>query len=359
MQPKTTHWWKLSEYHSVSELKKNEQLLVAAQLLKEGGLVAFPTETVYGLGADGTSSKAVKRIFQAKGRPSDNPLIVHFGSKEQIGDWVKEIPPDGQALLEAFVPGPLTLILPHNGKISPLVSAGLPTIGVRVPSHPVSQALLQLVDRPIAAPSANKSGRPSPTEARHVWNDLNGTIELILDGGATGVGVESTVVDVTGKRPVLLRPGGIPLEDLKKVVRSIRVDEGLLKGKKKPRSPGMKYRHYAPRAEMWLVTGGKKDVVSRINQLIREATNKGKKVGVLTTEENSESYVGASIVTMGYRHKPASVAQKLFHALRELDSLEVDVIYAETFPEKGIFASVMNRLQKAADGKIIKANPKK
>lgn len=351
MQSKITHRWEIDPNQSLSDLLQTEELHNAAQLLREGGLVAFPTETVYGLGAVATSSEAVKKIFLAKGRPSDNPLIIHFGEVCQIRDWVQSIPLAGEKLLEAFVPGPLTLILPHNGKVVPEVTAGLSTVGVRIPDHPVARALLQLTNLPVAAPSANRSGRPSPTEARHVWHDLRGRIELLLDGGPAGVGVESTVVDVTEDHPVLLRPGGVSLEDLKKVIPTIRVDQGLTESTSKPRSPGMKYRHYAPEATMWLVKGDSQNMVTQIQQLVKESSLQGKKVGVLTTTENVDKYRSATVVTAGSRKYPESVARHLFQALRQFDELKVDVIYAETFPEEGIFFSVMNRLRKAADGK--------
>ncbi|WP_230199114.1 L-threonylcarbamoyladenylate synthase [Risungbinella massiliensis] len=352
MQLKKTHCWEIDPNQPLSDLLLKEEMHDAAQLLREGGLVAFPTETVYGLGADATSSEAVKRIFLAKGRPSDNPLIIHFGEVHQIREWVQSIPPAGEQLLEAFVPGPLTLILPHSGKIVPEVTAGLPTVGVRIPNHPVARALLQLTGHPVAAPSANRSGRPSPTEARHVWQDLQGRIELLLDGGPTGVGVESTVVDVTGEYPILLRPGGVSLEDLQKVVPTIQVDLGLTESASKPRSPGMKYRHYAPEATMWLVKGNPQNMVTQIQKLIEESNLHGKKVGVLTTTENEDKYKSAAVVSAGSRKQPESVARNLFQALRQFDELKVDVIYGETFPEEGIFFSVMNRLRKAADGKF-------
>jgi L-threonylcarbamoyladenylate synthase len=339
---------------NVDQLKNTYEVFYAAKLLQEGGLVAFPTETVYGLGADATSSEAVSRIFQAKGRPADNPLIVHFADLAQVKEYVKEIPPVAHTLLRKFSPGPLTLVMEHNGKLAPEVTAGLPTVGIRIPNHPVALALLQQCEVPIAAPSANRSGRPSPTEARHVWQDLNGQIHVLLDGGATGIGVESTVVDVTKEVPVVLRPGGISVEELEKVVGEIEVDPGLVKGKK-PRSPGMKYRHYAPKAEMWIVTGAKKAVIARINQLAWEARKNGKKVGVLTTAEHQKKYVGTTTLAIGSRLDPYSVARELYAALRRFDEEEVDVIYAEGFPEEGLFFSVMNRLKKAADGKIIKA----
>jgi L-threonylcarbamoyladenylate synthase len=349
-----THWWKLSDQMNVDQLKNTFEVIYAAKLLQEGGLVAFPTETVYGLGADATSSKAVAQIFEAKGRPADNPLIVHFADLSQIKEYVKKIPTVAYTLLRKFSPGPLTLVMEHNGKFASEVTAGLPTVGVRIPNHPVALALLQQCEVPIAAPSANRSGRPSPTEARHVWQDLAGKIHVLLDGGPTGIGVESTVIDVTKEVPVLLRPGGISVEELEQVVGEIEVDSGLTQGKK-PRSPGMKYRHYAPKAEMWVVTGSKKAVIARISQLAWEARNKGKKVGILTTAEHQKKYTGMTVIAVGSRFDPSSVARELYSALRRFDEEEVDIIFAEGFPEEGLFFSVMNRLKKAADGKIIKA----
>ncbi|WP_093227695.1 L-threonylcarbamoyladenylate synthase [Thermoflavimicrobium dichotomicum] len=327
----------------------------AARLLREGGLVAFPTETVYGLGADATKEEASSAIFAAKGRPKDNPLIVHIGQKKQLTQITREIPPVAHQLLHRFCPGPLTLVLKHNGSLAQTVTAGLDTVAVRIPSHPVALALLQLADIPIAAPSANRSGRPSPTTADHVWSDLAGKIDILLDSGPTSVGVESTVVDVTGKVPVLLRPGGITIEELKKAIGKIEMDPGLLNQKRKPRSPGMKYKHYAPQGELWLVQGEEKSMIRKMRQLAEQALARGKKVGILTTEEHQDQFRGLFVVSCGRRKEPASVAIRLYDALRRFDEEKVEIIYAESFPQYGLFHSIMNRLWKAAGGRVIKS----
>lgn len=348
--PLQTRWEKIVR-QDMEELKKQPELISAAQLLRQGGLVAFPTETVYGLGANATDQAAVARIFTAKGRPSDNPLIIHIGNKEQLGEWVTEVPPLALRLLEYFSPGPLTLVLPHRGNLANNVTAGLPTVAVRIPDHPVALALLQLVNLPVAAPSANRSGRPSPTEAKHVWEDLAGKIEMVVDGGATGVGVESTVVDVTGEIPILLRPGGISLEQLRQVIGEVHVDPGLVHEHTAPRSPGMKYRHYAPRAEMWLVQG--EGVQQYIQRRTQEAQAAGKRVGILTTREHQDRFHADVVLACGERSDPSSVARNLYHTLRQFDEAQVDLILSETFPESGLTYSVMDRLRKAADGRVV------
>ncbi|MBA4495944.1 L-threonylcarbamoyladenylate synthase [Paenactinomyces guangxiensis] len=337
----------------LDQAKQTDELIRAAKCLREGGLVAFPTETVYGLGADATSEKAVAAIFEAKGRPSDNPLIIHIGSLDQLPLWVADLPVAGQKLVSRFWPGPLTLVLPHRGNIAPNVTAGLPTVAVRMPSHPVALALIQLAEVPVAAPSANRSGRPSPTEASHVWNDLAGRIDLLLDGGAAGVGVESTVVDVTGKTPVLLRPGGVSVEELEQVAETIVIGSSEQYEQGVPRSPGMKYRHYAPRGEVWLLQGKEENVHVCMQKMARDAQGEGHRVGILTTEEHKDKFDADVIVACGRRSDPASVARELYRALRVFDEKQADLILAETFPEQGIFYSVMNRLRKAADGRVI------
>jgi L-threonylcarbamoyladenylate synthase len=329
-------------YLQHSELRK------AAHLLQTGGLVVFPTETVYGLGADATNKAAVGNIFRAKGRPSDNPLIVHLAKIDQIKKWISEIPPLVKQLIEHFSPGPITYVMNHQGGFASNVTAGLSTVGIRIPEHPLALALLELADVPVAAPSANRSGRPSPTSAYHAAEDLFGRVDMILDGGSSSVGVESTVVDVTGEIPLLLRPGGVTLEQLEAVVGEVLVDAGLTE---QPRSPGMKYRHYAPKGEMWLVTG--EDMVEKIQFISREKVAKGYRVGVLTTSENESMYKGITTIACGSRMNPSSVAHGLYDALRKFDEMAVDFILSETFPEHGLYLSVMNRLNKAAEGKII------
>lgn len=320
----------------------------AAYCLKTGGLVAFPTETVYGLGAAATNEAAVEGIFQAKGRPSDNPLIVHLAKMEQIGKWIKEISPLAQRLIKHFSPGPITYVMNHQGGFAANVTAGLPTVGIRIPDHALALALLELADVPIAAPSANRSGRPSPTSASHVKEDLSGKIDIILDGGSTKVGIESTVVDVTGEIPVLLRPGGVTLEDLQSVAGEVLVDTSL---HEKPRSPGMKYRHYAPKGELWLADGD--DMVRKIQKISREKLAEGFRVGVLTTIENKDRYKDGTVITCGLRSNPTSIAHQLYDVLRQFDELDIDYIFAETFPHDGIYQSVMNRLGKASEGKYL------
>ncbi|GGA45924.1 threonylcarbamoyl-AMP synthase [Kroppenstedtia guangzhouensis] len=345
----TKHW----QIDVEADLNHHPAIREAATLLREGRLVAFPTETVYGLGASATDPEAVASIYKAKGRPSDNPLIVHLADEQGLKDWVREIPESGCLLARRFWPGPLTLILPHRGNLAPQVTAGLPTVGVRIPSHPVALALLKNSGLPVAAPSANRSGKPSPTEAGHVRTDLAGRIDGILDGGATGVGVESTVVDVTVTPPVLLRPGGITLEMLREVVGEVRVDPGLQEERKSPRSPGMKYRHYAPRGEMWVITGEGEEQVNRIQQMVDEAVRSGKKTGILCTEEHASRYRADWVVVCGTRSRPDTIARELYAALRRFDEVGAQWIAAEGFPPRGVLYSVMNRLSKAAEGRVI------
>lgn len=333
---------KRDDYLQYSDIKR------ASCLLQTGGLVAFPTETVYGLGADATNEAAIEGIFQAKGRPSDNPLIVHLAKIEQIEEWISEISPLAKKLIEHFSPGPITYVMKHQGSFAAKVTAGLPTVGIRIPDHPIALALLELADVPVAAPSANRSGRPSPTSAGHVKEDLDGKIDLLLDGGCTQVGVESTVIDVTGEIPILLRPGGVTLEKLQAVAGDVLTDTSL---QEKPRSPGMKYRHYAPKGEMWLADGD--DMIQKIQKISREKSEEGFRVGVLTTIENKGKYKDGTVVTCGHRANPSSVAHQLYGALRQFDELDIDYIFAETFAHKGIYRSVMNRLSKASEGKYL------
>ncbi len=348
-----TEWYRVDSKLDNWHLQQSEAVQKAASLLKKGKLVAFPTETVYGLGAIATSNKSVAGIFTAKGRPSDNPLIIHIGNKEQLGRWVATITGAAQILMEKYWPGPLTLVLPHRHNLAGNVTAGLPTVGIRMPDHPVALALLNEVGIPVAAPSANRSGKPSPTTAEHVWRDLAGKIDGILDGGPAGIGVESTVIDVSGEIPVLLRPGGITLEQLRETLGEVTVDPGIQDQKQIPRSPGMKYRHYAPQGEMWLIKGDLREVVPYIQKRVREAGEKGKRVGVLTTEENKEKYQADCVIAVGSREKSSSVARHLYDALRRFDEQKVEIIFAESFPEQELYYSVMNRMKKAASGKIV------
>lgn len=325
------------------------QLVEASMLLKQGEVVAFPTETVYGLGADATSDQAVDKIFSAKGRPSDNPLIVHIAEQSQLDDFIEEVPDHAVRLMEAFWPGPLTIILKKKEGLSDKVTAGLSTVGVRMPDHPIALALIKEANLPIAAPSANLSGKPSPTTAQHVIQDLDGRVSGIVDGGATGVGVESTVVDCTTEIPVIFRPGGVTREQLESVVGEVLVDPALLKEGEAPKSPGMKYTHYAPDAPLLIVDGSKEFLQKKIN----EYQQSGKKVGVLTTDENKAYYQADQIICCGKREDLATVAHDLYHVLRSFNEYDVDTILSESFPVEGVGQAIMNRLIKAAGHHVI------
>jgi len=326
----------------------------AAEGLRSGQLVAFPTETVYGLGADALNTVAVKRVFEAKGRPSDNPLIVHIAEFSQLSELVREIPPQARVLMEAFWPGPLTLVFKKSPRVPDAITAGLDTVAIRMPQNPMALRLIREARVSVAAPSANRSGRPSPTTASHVAEDLNGRIEYIIDGGPCTVGVESTVLDITVPVPMILRPGGVTREMLEAVIGPIAADTVLEVSKdQKPRSPGMKYRHYSPRAELVIVRGETGKVTEKINALVREKQEQGLKAGVLTCAENRERYNAPVVIPAGSIKEPSSLAAGLYQALRGFDETDVDIIYSEAFQEEGIGQAVMNRLKKAASGKII------
>ncbi|MCP8617423.1 L-threonylcarbamoyladenylate synthase [Salirhabdus salicampi] len=316
----------------------------AAIALRKGEVVAFPTETVYGLGADATKYDAVQKIFSAKGRPSDNPLIVHIGDKNQISELALDIKKHAFKLMDTFWPGPLTIIVKEKRVCAENVTAGLNTVGIRIPDHPVALALLQASQLPVAAPSANRSGKPSPTTANHVLQDLSNRIFGVLDGGPTGIGVESTVIDCTEDIPVILRPGGITLEAIREVIGDVIYDSALYRDDQKPKSPGMKYAHYAPNAPLWIVEGGVETLQKQINEL----TERGKKVGVMVSDEHVP-HISADIVqSCGSKAHLEEVASKLYDVLRSFDQLEADIILAEPFPYEGIGEAVMNRLLKAA-----------
>jgi len=316
-----------------------ESLAKAAAIIKRGGLVAFPTETVYGLGAAATNAKAITSIFAAKGRPADNPLIVHLSDRNQLNLVAREVPDEAKFLADKFWPGPLSLVLQRSEYIPAEVSAGLPTVAVRMPDHPVALALINLAGVPVAAPSANKSGRPSPTSYRHVLEDLTGKIDAVIKSSTCKIGIESTVLDLSGHSPLILRPGGLPREDLEKALgRSIGV-AGDKKNSLQPASPGMKYRHYTPRAPLILVTGRESVKHQVLNRLALYHHRKGFAVGLLNTsmqqhlKENSD---------------PEKFAAKLYSYLRRMDAAGVDIIFAEEVSFSGIGLAVMNRLKKAA-----------
>lgn len=332
-----------------------EDISVAANMIREGGLVAFPTETVYGLGGDAMDPSASRKIYKAKGRPSDNPLIVHIAEFSQLEAIVREVPENARLLAEKFWPGPLTMILYKNDCIPYETTGGLDTVAIRMPNHPVALALLRESDRLIAAPSANTSGRPSPTTAIHVWEDLQGKIDVILDGGEVGIGIESTIVDLTGDIPVILRPGFITQEMLSDVLGKVKMDPGIANENQDitPKAPGMKYRHYAPKAELTLVEGELSKVVDKINTFVDEATAQGKKVGIIATEETKALYPNGQVVSIGSRSDEEQVAHYLYQVLRQFDEMQVDLIYSESFACAGVGQAIMNRLLKAAGNKRI------
>lgn len=335
------------------------QLQEAADLLREGGLVAFPTETVYGLGADARNTAAIEKVYAAKGRPSDNPLIVHIADPAALEGLVQPYPPLAAQLMKSFWPGPLTLILPVvPGAVSPLVTAGLDTVGVRLPSHPAALRLLRLAGCPVAAPSANRSGRPSPTEAGHVLEDLAGRIDGVVDGGPCGVGLESTVLQVTGDHEIkILRPGGITPEQLAEAAPGVRIDAPTAEGGQEtveaPRSPGMKYTHYAPRGEMVIVHGEPAKVAAYIEAQIAAALAEGESTGVLAFDEHSGAYHADATLTCGSIHELEQGAARLYAALRKFDELGIQRIWAESCSEQGIGLALMNRLLKAAGGRRV------
>lgn len=326
----------------------------AAEVIKNGGVVAFPTETVYGLGANALKEECVKKIFVAKGRPQDNPLIVHVASKN-IDEYVKNIPDVANKLIDKFWPGPLTLILEKRNIIPMETSANLDTIGIRMPSNKIAMELIKESGVPIAAPSANISGRPSPTNIERCIEDLKGRVDYILGGEISEVGLESTIVDCTVYPPMVLRPGGITLEMLREVDENIEIDKGLLNNSKefKPKAPGMKYRHYAPNAKLKIIRGNNKKTIEKINEMVQNYIDEEKSVGILTTRENSSNYPKGRVVILGEENNLEEIASNLFSALREFNDLGVDIILAEAFNEEGIGVAIMNRLNKAAGYDII------
>lgn len=327
----------------------------AGAIIRDGGTVAFPTETVYGLGANALDEEAVKKIFIAKGRPQDNPLIVHVCSKN-ISELVKEVPEVAQRMIDKFWPGPLTIILEKNDIIPNMTSANLNTVGIRMPSSEIALKLIELSKRPIAAPSANISGRPSPTEVERCIEDLNGKVDYIIGGESSDIGVESTIIDCTVTPPMILRPGGITLEMLKEVDSSIVIDKAL-KSKPsadlKPKAPGMKYRHYAPKAHLKIIRGKNEKTIEIIKEMLENYIEKNNNVAVLTTDENLNKFDKGNVISLGSEKDLSQIAKHLFEALRKCDDLGVQYILCQGFEEKGVGVAIMNRLSKAAGYDII------
>lgn len=329
---------------------------LAAKCLLAGGLVAFPTETVYGLGANALDAEAVNRIYAAKGRPANNPLIVHIASPEQVEQVAMKIPDIAHGLAAAFWPGPLTMVLKRRAHVPPNLSAGRDTVAVRMPAHPVALALIGAAGIPVAAPSANLFTRPSATTAQHVLTDLDGRVDVILDGGPTRIGLESTVIDLTSEHPTILRPGGITLEALREIIptvelhtKAIAVDDAA------PLSPGMLLKHYSPNAELLLFVGNFDGVTLRMQEIAREKIAAGKRVGVLALDEERAffDHIGAQIVLLGSRNKLENVGHNLFAGLRTLDERGVDVILVRGFEQAGLGVTIQDRLLRAAEGRLI------
>ena len=332
-----------------------ESLARAGELIRAGALVAFPTETVYGLGANALDAAAVRRIFEAKGRPGDNPLIVHISAPEQLAPLIAAEPsPAARKLMDACWPGPMTLIFPKSGAVPPAVTAGLDTVAVRFPAHPAARALIDAARRPVAAPSANRSGRPSPTAAAHVLEDMDGRVPLILDGGPCAVGLESTVIDVTGGIPRILRPGGVTPERIAEICGDVRVDDAVLRPLRegeRPRSPGMKYRHYAPSGALTVVQGDPDAVAETIRRLYDEALAAGKRPLILALDAHASAYAPRRALSLG--EDAESMARTMFARLRDADALGADAIFSEAVDTDGVGLAVMNRLERAAGFHVI------
>ena len=321
----------------------------AAAIIRAGGLVGIPTETVYGLGANGLSAQAVRRIFEAKGRPQDNPLILHVPDESWLERYCRNIPAAAYTLAERFWPGPLTMILQRRENVPNATTGGLDTVGVRCPNHPVTLAVIRAADVPIAAPSGNTSGRPSPTCAQHMWEDMDGKIEAILDGGPCGVGVESTIVDLTCRPRRLLQPGVLPLAALRETLGEVAVDKAVERGLapgEKPKAPGMKYRHYAPKAPVTVVTG---DPLRSARYIRRQ----GRGIGVICFDDYADLFDGCVVERIGPAGDKAEQARRVFDALRAFDATAVPEIYAQCPDEGGLGLAVANRLKKAAGFHVV------
>ncbi|HIV23042.1 MAG TPA: threonylcarbamoyl-AMP synthase [Candidatus Merdiplasma excrementigallinarum] len=332
-----------------------DMMAKAGQIIRQGGLVAFPTETVYGLGANGLDETASAKIYAAKGRPSDNPLIVHIARFSDLERIAEQIPDSARKLADAFWPGPLTMIFRKSPEVPYGTTGGLDTVAVRMPDHPIALALIEAGGGYIAAPSANTSGRPSPTRAAHVAEDLQGKIDMILDGGDVGIGLESTIVDLTEEKPVILRPGYINQKMLEDVIGPVEMDRGLTADDPNvhPKAPGMKYRHYAPKASLTIVEGPAGAVMDKIRLLARQEEERGGRVGIIATDETAASYPVGIVKSVGTRTDELSISSHLYGILREFDQLQVTRIYSEAFETPMLGQAIMNRLMKAAGHQVI------
>lgn len=336
----------------------SEDLQEAARILREGGLVAFPTETVYGLGANAMDTEASVKIYQAKGRPSDNPLIVHIARVEDMSALAEHIPPKALQLAEVFWPGPLTIILKKKATVPDGTTGGLNTVAVRLPANPIARTLIEQAGVFVAAPSANLSGKPSPTLAEHVMRDLNGKVDMIIDGGKATLGLESTIIDLSGDQPMILRPGCITKEMVENVIGPVEYDPAVVSNQPlinvAPKAPGMKYRHYAPEGKLTIYEGDTELVVDTINQKAKEKTESGFQVGIIATEETKALYRYGTIKVIGSRRDETSIAAGLYGVLREFDEMHAEYIYSESFTDNSLGQAIMNRLLKAAGYRIEK-----
>ena len=338
-----------------ADLENEELFQKASDILKSGGLVAFPTETVYGLGGDALNPKASEKIYSAKGRPSDNPLIVHIADTASVWKLAAEVSTQAQMLMEAFWPGPLTIIFKKKDIVPHETTGGLETVAIRMPSHPAAMKLIKDSGVYIAAPSANLSGRPSPTTAAHVEEDLSGRIDMILDGGPVGIGIESTIVDVTGERPTILRPGYISADMIKNILGDVMIDPALesVDMKVRPKAPGMKYTHYAPKGKLTIVEGEREKVAAKITELVACKQAEGYKTAVLCDTENMDLYSCENVLDAGSKKNEITVSSSLYRLLRLCDDIGADYIYSESFREGDMGYAIMNRLIKAAGHRII------
>ena len=333
-----------------------EVIARAGDIIKKGGLVAFPTETVYGLGGDALNPEASAGIYAAKGRPSDNPLIVHIAETDSLDRIVRRIPDGAGKLADRFWPGPLTIIFEKSDAVPVQTTGGLDTVAVRFPEDRTAQALIKASGGYIAAPSANISGRPSPTRGEYVIQDQDGRVDMIICGDDSRIGLESTIVDMTSEEPVILRPGFITLEELGEVLPGITLDRGLISEDPdiRPKAPGMKYRHYAPRGELTIVEGDNESVISYINMKTGEASEKGLRTGVIAHDERTGMYKADLIAGIGRETEPEEAAHRIYTVLRRMDDEKIDVIYTESMSEGGIGTAFMNRLTKAAGHHIVR-----
>ncbi len=328
----------------------------ASDILRKGGLVAFPTETVYGLGADALDAEASAKIYAAKGRPSDNPLIVHIADIDALNKLSCDVNDKALRAAERFWPGPLTIILKKTDIVPDSITGGLDTVAIRMPSHPVAAKLIRSSGVYIAAPSANTSGKPSPTKASHVVHDLNGKIDMIIADDTVDIGVESTIIDLSEEVPTILRPGFITQEQLSECLGEVRIDPAIMGTLERgivPKAPGMKYKHYSPDADLVIVEGSQKNVVEKINELAADKMKAGFKVGIMASDETASLYKADFIKDMGSRHNEAEAARKLYSVLRDFDEYGVKYIYSESFSTENVGQAVMNRLIKAAGHTII------